>query len=134
MGRSKERLDQACKEFAGMFPTRKCIGISADVRNYDALCTAMDQIVAQTGKIDILVNGAAGNCMFNSGTIIISTVLCPIEKLSTNAFKTVLEIDTVGTFNASKAAYVKSMKKNGGSIINLSMNLHYFGMPMQCMK
>ncbi len=39
--------------------------------------------------------GAAGN------------FLCPVAGLSTNAFKTVLDIDAVGTFNVSKAAYRK---------------------------
>jgi len=39
------------------------------------------------GKIDILVNGAAGN------------FLVPFEKMSINAFRTVMEIDTFGTFH-----------------------------------
>ena len=65
------------------------------------------------GKIDILVNWAAGN------------FLAPFDKLSSNGFKTVLEIDTLGTFNVSKVVYEKSMEKNGGNIVNISATLHY---------
>lgn len=46
-------------------------------------------VVAKFGRIDVLINGAAGN------------FLASAEKLSTNGIKKVLEIDTVGTFNMS---------------------------------
>ena len=62
-----------------------------------------------------MVNGAAGN------------FLASVEKLSMNAFKTVLDIDTVGTFNMSKACFENYMKKNGGCIINISAGLHWNG-------
>ena len=42
--------------------------------------------------------GAAGN------------FLCPLESMSFNAFKTVIEIDTLGTYNVSKVCYDKYMK------------------------
>ena len=72
------------------------------------------------GKIDILVNGAAGN------------FLASAEKLSTNGFKTVMEIDTIGTFNMSKAVFNNSMKANrSGNIINISALLHWNGTALQ---
>lgn len=45
-------------------------------------------------SIDVLVNGAAGN------------FLCRSDELTANAFRRVIEIDTIGTFNMSKAALV----------------------------
>ena len=75
----------------------------------------IDNILLDFGKIDILVNGAAGN------------FLAEAENLSLNAFKTVMEIDTMGTFLMSKWVYKKYMKKNGGRIINISASLHYLG-------
>jgi peroxisomal 2,4-dienoyl-CoA reductase len=65
-----------------------------------------------------LVNGAAGN------------FLCPFEKLSVNAFKTVLMIDTVGTFLLSKFTTQYGFK-NGGVIINISAYLHQTGVAWQ---
>lgn len=75
----------------------------------------IEEILKDFGRIDILVNGAAGN------------FLADAENLSLNAFKTVIEIDTIGTFLMSKHVYVKWMKNNGGSIINISASLHHLG-------
>lgn len=71
------------------------------------------------GKIDILVNGAAGN------------FLAAFESLSINAFRTVLEIDTLGTFIVTKIAYEKALKGKPGVIINISANLYYNGCALQ---
>lgn len=67
------------------------------------------------GKIDILVNGAAGN------------FLASAAKLSAKGFKTVMEIDTLGTFNMSRAVFNEAFKGKGGSIINISAALHWNG-------
>ena len=67
------------------------------------------------GRIDILVNGAAGNFLSSA------------SKLSENGFRTVFEIDTLGTFNMSKAVFNFYMKENGGNIINISSLLQYTG-------
>ncbi len=75
----------------------------------------VDAILKDFGRIDVLLNGAAGN------------FLADAENLSLNAFKTVIEIDTIGTFLMSKHVYSKWMKNNGGSIINISASLHYLG-------
>ncbi len=75
----------------------------------------VDNILNDFGRIDVLLNGAAGN------------FLADAENLSLNAFKTILEIDTLGTFLMSKWIYSKYMKKNGGKIINISASLHYLG-------
>jgi peroxisomal 2,4-dienoyl-CoA reductase len=71
------------------------------------------------GSIDILINAAAGN------------FLCPVSSMSSNAFKTVLDIDTIGTFNCSKAVFDSYMKDHGGCIINISATLYFCGTPMQ---
>lgn len=78
----------------------------------------MKTITEKHGEIDILVNGAAGN------------FLCPFEKLSPNAFRNVLMIDTVGTFLLSKFTVQYAMKK-GGVIINITANLHHNGTILQ---
>lgn len=75
--------------------------------------------------------GAAGN------------FLSPISTLSANAFKTVIDIDTIGSYNTLKATIphlVTSAKKNpntgknpstGGRIIFISATFHFTGMPLQ---
>lgn len=65
-----------------------------------------------------MINGAAGN------------FLAAFDHLSYNAFRTVIEIDLLGTFNLTKAAS-QYLKKSKGSIINVSATLHYTGTPFQ---
>lgn len=67
------------------------------------------------GSLDVVVNGAAGNFLATASTI------------STNGFKTVLEIDTLGTFNMCQAAFKTFMGEHGGVIINISASLHWNG-------
>jgi NAD(P)-dependent dehydrogenase (short-subunit alcohol dehydrogenase family) len=54
----------------------------------------------------------------------------PLAGLSSNAFRTVLEIDTLGTFNTFKST-IDELVKTKGSLIAISATLHYTGMPLQ---
>lgn len=96
----------------------KAFAVAADVRNPEEVEKAIAAAVSHFGKIDIVVNGAAGN------------FLCNAEDLSPNGFGTVVDIDLKGTFNVSRAAF-NELKKNGGQILNISATLHYLGTPMQ---
>jgi 2,4-dienoyl-CoA reductase [(3E)-enoyl-CoA-producing], peroxisomal len=96
----------------------ECFAVAADVREYEAIEKAIAATVEHFGKIDIVVNGAAGN------------FLCKADELSANGFGTVLDIDTKGTFNVCRAAFAQ-LKENKGQILNISATLHYLGTPMQ---
>ena len=75
---------------------------------------AVAETVRQFGRLDILVNGAAGN------------FLCVAEKLSPNGSGTVVDIDLKGTFHVSRAA-LPHLKLRGGVILNVSATLQYLG-------
>lgn len=92
--------------------------VVADVRQPDQVESAIAKTVEQFGKIDIVINGAAGN------------FLCKAEELSPNGFGTVVDIDLKGTFNVCRAAFAQ-LKENRGQILNISATLHYLGTPMQ---
>lgn len=114
--RKQENLDAmraAVEGFGG-----ECFTVAADVRDYDAVERAIAAAAEHYGKIDIVVNGAAGN------------FLCKAEELSANGFGTVVDIDTKGTFNVSRAAF-EELKRSRGQIINISATLHYLATPMQ---
>jgi 2,4-dienoyl-CoA reductase [(3E)-enoyl-CoA-producing], peroxisomal len=96
----------------------ECLAVAADVRDFDAVEKAIAATVEHFGKLDIVVNGAAGN------------FLCKAEELSANGFGTVLDIDTKGTFNVCRAAFAE-LQKSKGQILNISATLHYLGTPMQ---
>lgn len=94
------------------------IAVAADVRQPAEVENAVAKTIEAFGKIDIVVNGAAGN------------FLCKAEELSPNGFGTVVDIDLKGTFNVCRAAFAQ-LKENRGQILNISATLHYLGTPMQ---
>ncbi len=56
--------------------------------------------------------------------------LSPISGLSQNAFKTVIDIDLLGTYNTIKAT-LPHIRSSKGSYIHISATLHYSGTPWQ---
>jgi peroxisomal 2,4-dienoyl-CoA reductase len=67
--------------------------VRGDVRSEESCEAAVAAAVAKFGKLDILVNCAAGN------------FLSPAEALTSKGFKTVMEIDCVGSFNMALASF-----------------------------
>jgi peroxisomal 2,4-dienoyl-CoA reductase len=116
MGRREDVLQQACQEL-GKLGVRTFYK-SGDVRNPESCQAAIEETVNALGQLDILVNGAAGN------------FLCPPEVLSPNGFKSVVDIDLIGTFNMCRYAY-KHLRESKGLILNISATLHYVGTPFQ---
>jgi peroxisomal 2,4-dienoyl-CoA reductase len=108
-----EPAAQAINENGG-----KAIAVTTDVRQPEEVEKAIARTIEQLGKIDIVVNGAAGN------------FLCAAEELSPNGFGTVVDIDLKGTFNVCRAAFAQ-LKEHRGQILNISATLHYLGTPMQ---
>ncbi|XP_061563887.1 peroxisomal 2,4-dienoyl-CoA reductase [(3E)-enoyl-CoA-producing] isoform X1 [Cololabis saira] len=116
--RNLDKLKEAAKALSAV-SGRRCLPMCIDVRQPDTIVAAVEDTLKEFGRIDILINNAAGN------------FLCPASSLSFNAFKTVLEIDTMGTFNTSKVVYEKWFKEHGGNIVNISATLAYRGQALQ---
>ena len=105
ISRSQERIDQAVgrlRAFGG-----EVIGLSADVRNVEAVAAALRTAHDSFGLIDVLVSGAAGNFP--------STAL----GMSANGFKAVVDIDLLGTFNVLRTAHAY-LRKPGALVVNIS--------------
>uniref|UniRef100_A0A0B6ZXM4 Peroxisomal 2,4-dienoyl-CoA reductase [(3E)-enoyl-CoA-producing] n=2 Tax=Arion vulgaris TaxID=1028688 RepID=A0A0B6ZXM4_9EUPU len=117
-GRKLDRLQLSSKSLSEATGCRS-LPVQMDVRNPQNVMAAVDKALQEFGHIDILINGAAGN------------FLCPLEAMSFNAFKTVLEIDTLGTYNVSKVIFDKYFKDHGGVIINITAMLHHRGTILQ---
>jgi 2,4-dienoyl-CoA reductase [(3E)-enoyl-CoA-producing], peroxisomal len=114
--RKQENLDRAVASLAGR-------GISAtsvvvDVRELERVQAMVAEVEARYGRIDVLVNNAAGN------------FYAPSESLSANAWRSVVEIDLFGTFNCSQSVLPVMKRQGSGRIISISMTLHYRAWPM----
>ncbi|XP_048408273.1 peroxisomal 2,4-dienoyl-CoA reductase [(3E)-enoyl-CoA-producing] [Stegostoma tigrinum] len=116
--RSLERVQASAKKLSAA-TGQCCLPVSLDVRQPVTIIAAVEETLQKFAKIDILINAAAGN------------FLCLAGGLSFNAFRTVLEIDTVGTFNTSKVLYEKWFKEHGGVIVNITATLNYRGQILQ---
>jgi NAD(P)-dependent dehydrogenase (short-subunit alcohol dehydrogenase family) len=110
-GRSQERLDTAATGLREL--GAKVSATSADVRVPEQLQVAMNAFRDTIGDIDVLVCGAAGNFLVQG------------ENLSFNGFKTVIDIDLVGSFNASRIAF-EQLKRTRGSIIFITAPMAHF--------
>ncbi|CAE6457995.1 unnamed protein product [Rhizoctonia solani] len=117
VGRKLDRLNSAAKELSSL-TGRKCITAQADVRKPEQLRAAVDATISEFGRIDYVICGAAGN------------FLAPIEGVSENGFRTVMEIDTLGTYHTIKAT-LPYVREKRGAYIMVSATLHYRGTPWQ---
>jgi peroxisomal 2,4-dienoyl-CoA reductase len=114
--RNAARLDEAA---ARLRATGGAIDTAPlDVRDVDAVKRTVADVAARHGRIDLLVNNAAGN------------FYVPSEQMSPNAWRAVLEIDLYGTFHCTQAVFPVMQQQGGGSVVNISMTLHYRGWPM----
>jgi NAD(P)-dependent dehydrogenase (short-subunit alcohol dehydrogenase family) len=104
-GRTAERLEAARGELEAL--GAEVFTTVADVRDYDALAAAFEQSGEALGPIHTLVCAAAGN------------FLAPAEKLSANGFRTVIDIDLNGSFNAARAAF-EQLRGSRGNLIFIS--------------
>jgi peroxisomal 2,4-dienoyl-CoA reductase len=92
--------------------------VETNVREPEAVGRMVQRVVEQHGRIDLLVNNAAGNFYAPSAT------------LSPNAWRAVVETDLYGTFYCSQAVHPVMKAQGGGRIVSISMTLHYRGWPL----
>ena len=84
--RKPESLDKATTEMATL---GEVMSVACDVREADQVDAMRDAVLARWGRIDALVNNAAGN------------FISPTERLSPKAFRTIIDIVLIGTVNCS---------------------------------
>ena len=105
VSRSPEKIEAAAQQLrdAG----HDAIGVAADVRDFAAIDRSLALTRERFGEIDIVLSGAAGN------------FVAPALNLSANGFKTVVDIDLLGTFNVLRAAF-QYLRRPGASLISIT--------------
>ncbi len=109
--RSQEKVDDTLAALAAA-GAAEAIGAAFDVRDPDAVAAGLKQFHNAFGDFDVLVSGAAGNFPALAA------------EMSVNAFKTVIDIDLMGTIHVMKGVY-PFLKRPGASIINISAPQSY---------
>ncbi|PKO99266.1 MAG: short-chain dehydrogenase [Bacteroidetes bacterium HGW-Bacteroidetes-2] len=88
--RNLEKLQATAKEMEEK-TGGKVLSVQCDVRNYDEVEAMVQASVAAFGQVDVLLNNAAGN------------FISPTERLSANAFDTIIDIVLKGSKNCTLA-------------------------------
>ncbi|MGB2087945.1 MAG: SDR family oxidoreductase [Psychroflexus salarius] len=106
--RNLDKLKQTASELSANVDA-KCIPLQCDVRHYDQVENMLDQAHDALGTIDVLLNNAAGN------------FISPTERLSSNAFDTIIDIVLKGTKNCTLALgkYWIDKKETNKRVLNI---------------
>jgi NAD(P)-dependent dehydrogenase (short-subunit alcohol dehydrogenase family) len=95
----------------------KVLPVQCDVRNYDEVEAMVAASVAEFGSVDVLLNNAAGN------------FISPTERLSANAFDTIIDIVLKGTKNCTLAfgKYWIDKKETNKTVLNIVTTYAFTG-------
>ncbi len=120
LGRRKEKLDEVVASIEAR--GGKASAFTCDVRDF----AMVQDVAAQVGAVDGLVNNAAGN------------FLAAAEDLTSNGFKTVVDIVLNGTFHCTSAFGRKMIEGRKGAIVNIVTTYAWMGsafvLPSACAK
>ena len=114
--RNSEHLEKGTAELrhAGQDP----LAVQLDVRNPEQVDEMVTRVTRHFGKIDILINNAAGN------------FVCRAEELSPNGWNSVINIVLNGSFYCSRAVGRHMIQRGrGGSIVSILANYVWTGSP-----
>jgi NAD(P)-dependent dehydrogenase (short-subunit alcohol dehydrogenase family) len=103
------------------------LAVQCDVRDYEQVETVLAKTIEKFGKVDGLLNNAAGN------------FISPTERLSANAFSSIIDIVLKGTVNCTLAFGKHWIKeKQPASILNIVTTYAFTGsayvVPSACAK
>ena len=114
-GRRNEVLEETANEFSKSgVNVLTCPG---DVRKIEDVELMSKQTIDKFGKIDALLNNAAGN------------FISPTEMLSQNAFKAVIDIVLMGTWNCTSVIGKEMIKNKSGNILSIVTTYAWTGSP-----
>ena len=113
-GRTAEKLERVAREIAE--DGGRCEYAVFDIRDEDAVKSAVAGIVARQGQIDGLVNNAGGQFP------------APLQAISKRGFEAVVSNNLTGGFLMMREVFVQSMQAHGGAIVNMTADFRN-GMP-----
>lgn len=103
--RSEDRCAAAEEELGALGV--EALGLPADVRDYDRVAAILAQTSERFGPIDIVVAGQAGN------------FYAPAIGMSSNGYRSIIDIDLIGTFNVFRASF-DHLRKPGASLLAIT--------------
>ena len=104
--KENEELENTIKEIESQ--NVRCFAVQGDISNFESAEEMVNKIIAEFGKIDVLINNAG----------ITKDML--LMRMKKEDFESVIDVNLVGTFNITKNVIPFMMKQRSGRIINIS--------------
>jgi len=109
--------ENKCKEYAKSLITES-LGIAVDVTNPDSIKKLRDEVIQKFGHIDILVNNAAINDMFENPKA--ASEQSKFENYPLELWQKSVDVNLTGVFLCSQILGSEMAKQKSGSIINIA--------------
>lgn len=104
--REQEAVDEVAGELSDL--DGAVIAVECDVRDRGAVDALVEETMDAFGSVDVMINNAGASFM------------APVEEISENGWKTIVDINLHGTFNGCQAAGAVMRDHGGGVILNFS--------------
>src|SRR5919109_1390768 len=95
----------------------RALPVRTDIRHAEQLDAMVQTAVKTFGRLDVLVNNAAGS------------FLAAARKITPKGWQSVIDTTLNGTFYCSQAVGMHMIAQGGGKIINITATLHFKGSP-----
>lgn len=116
VSRTKEQLEQTANEMSELGV--KPMIIPADISKLSEVNYALDRVIKEYGKIDVLVNNAG------------ITKLSAINDIEPDEWSKIIEVNLFGTYYFCRAVIPHFIKRNQGKIINMGSDSSFIGYPL----
>jgi short-subunit dehydrogenase len=93
--------------------------VSLDVNNVETIALAVEEVISNEGRLDILINNAGMG------------ITGPIEETPTSEMRNVFNTNLFGAIDVMKAVLPQMRKQNSGLIINVTSIAGYMGLPFR---
>ena len=117
IARGEQRLAATKEELEALGV--KCVAVSADVAEADAVEAAADEVEQKLGPIDVWVNNA------------MATVFAPMSDVTPEEFRRATEVTYLGSVWGTQAALRRMRPRDRGVIVQVGSALAYRGIPLQ---
>lgn len=87
---------------------RPFLGVALDVTDFDAVGRVMEQVVAEYGRLDVLINNAGWS------------KIEPVAEMARETWLKCLDVDLNGTFNCMRHALPHMIARKSGAVVNIS--------------
>ena len=113
--RNREHLDAVAADIAAQ--GGHALAVTTDVREPQQVDAMLTAAVEALGRVDVLVNNAAGS------------FLASARKITPGGWRALIDTTLNGTFYCSRAVGEHMIQQGGGRIINVTATLHFKGSP-----